>query len=213
MLLFNIFFWFIFLNLAFFAVKAISLYCKNTKLLTKTVPDDVQAVSFHTYKPKKSVVPLRGKIIAIHACKIAKQLGVPIILSVGHTVPYEARTESEIYRDYIVSLPNCKEIKIITADNPAVRDTYGEVNATFQRCLNNGFKQIAVIALLPHLILRIIPYWQKANAKHKLKIYYHGILGPKKYVFWEFAMLISEFYFPPNSWQRKILFNFINRKG
>ena len=213
-MLLNILLWFIFLNLIFFSIKAILLYFKNIKLLTKTIPNNVQAISFHTYKPKNSIVPLRGKIIANYAYRIAQQLNVPIILSVGHTVPNESRTESEIYRDYIASLPKYNGlIKIIITDNPNTKDTHREVTTTFNRCLKNNFTHIAIIALTPHLILRIIPYWQKINSNQKIQIHFNGILGPKKYIFWELIMLVLEFYIPPNSQQRKFLLNLVNRRG
>ncbi len=213
-MLINILLWFIFLNLIFFSIKAILLYFKNIKLLTKTIPKSVQAVSFHTYKPKSSIIPLRGKIIANYAYQVAEKLNVPIILSVGHTVPNESRTESEIYRDYITSLSNYdKKIKIITSNNLQARDTESEVATTFKQCLKNHYRKIGVVALLPHLILRIIPYWQKINSKQKIQIYFNGILGPQKYIFWELIMLVLEFYIPPNSRQRKILLNLVNRRG
>jgi len=212
-MLINIFLYFILFNIVFFIIKSLRLYLTNIKLLT-TIPSGIEAISFHTYKPNNSIIPLRGRIIAEYAYEIAYWLNIPIILSVGNTVPNEPRTESEIYKDYITSLPYYnKEIRIITSNNPQARDTESEVATTFKHCLENHYKYIGVVALLPHLILRIIPYWQKINSNQKIQIYFNGILGPKKYIFWELAMLVLEFYIPPNSWQRKILLNFVNRKG
>lgn len=191
---------FIITNLCIFLNKAILLWLKNIKLL-EIFPYDTQAITFHTYKPKGSNIPKRGKIIAEHAYNIAKKLGVPIILSVGKTVPDKQSMECELYQEYIYSNLG-HVIEVIIGRNKNVRDTYGEVKETYRIAKKNNFQKIGVVALLPHLVWRIIPFWQAENKSNDLIIRFNGILGPKKYIIWEFLMLILETYLPPGSSRR-----------
>jgi hypothetical protein len=172
----------------------------------------VQAISLHTYKPKNSIVPKRGRMIANYAYQIAKKKNVAIILSVGNTVPNKTKMESEIYRDYLFDKYG-SNIKIITGSNPDARDTNREVQESYKTCQKFNIKSFGVVGLIPHLVLRIIPYWQKINSQQKMAIYFDGILGPPQYIFWEFAMMIFESYFPPNTKIRNFILNLVDRKG
>jgi len=207
----KLFFIIVIAHIIFFISKALYLYVRNIKLV-KGIPNNVQAVSFHTYKPKNSIIPKRGQMIAHYAYQIAETINVPIILSVGNRVPNEPRMESEIYRDYIFN-NHGTDIPIITRSGSKATDTNREVRESFTRCQELNIKSFGVIGLIPHLVLRIIPYWQKINVHQNVIIYFDGIIGPPQYIFWEFVMMILENYIPPNSKQRKFILNLVNRRG
>lgn len=197
-------------HLFIFGFKSVLLWRKNFRLLN-CFPNNIQSLSCHTYKPKNGIVPLRGRIVADCAYQRAEKLKVPLILSVGHTVKGENRTEGEIYRDYLYQKYG-QQVPIIVGQNSLVRDSYGEIQETYKIIQQLHFQYHGVIALLPHLVLRLIPYWQQVNQDKQPQVYFEGIWGPIRYFFWEFIMMILEFYLPPNSKQRKFILNLVKRK-
>lgn len=179
--------------------------------LNVIIDNDVDAVIVHSYKPRNSIVPLRGEIVVSWGYFIAKQWNCPLILSVGKTVPGEKRFEGEIYRDFVLETFG-DDIKIITGSNPRVRDSHSEILESYKICLENNYQNICIIALRPHLAARLIRYWKKTN-KNNLSTTFVGPFGPLQYHFWEIITVGLELILPPNSKRRDVFLDFVRRKG
>lgn len=197
---------FIFLHLLIIA----NAHTDNSFFLQQTAFD---AIVVHTYCPRGAVteLPMRGRLIAQAAYLMAKRFRSPIIMAVGNTVPGEPRTESEIYRDFIIRFYD-QEIahKIILGNDKNARDTWRETTEAYRIAMTSGYRKILVIGMRPHLA-RIIPYWQKINQEN-LKIQFVGIYGPGQYYVWELAMIIAEFIIPPRTRRRNFVLNMVGRK-
>ena len=172
-------------------VKGIFYAILNSKILKEVnnLSSETEVVLLHTYCPKNSIVPIRGQKVAKKAYHIAKLLQAPIVLTVGHTVPVEERTEAEIYRDYIYeNLGN--DVEIILGNDPNVRDTLGETLESIKIMKQYDFKTFVRIATTPHLIFRIMPLWSKMETPSILS-HFIGVNTPKYYL-WEITMMIIE---------------------
>src|SRR3990167_3015605 len=91
------------------------------------------AVMVHTFCPKNSIVPLRGRLVANKGYDLAKSLNIPLLMTVGKTVQKESRKECEIYHDFLLKTRG-QSVKIITGENPQIRDTFGETNEALRLC-------------------------------------------------------------------------------
>ncbi|MEK7641668.1 MAG: hypothetical protein AAB365_01585 [Patescibacteria group bacterium] len=179
---------------------------------------NIQTVSVHTYKPRNSVVPYRGWLVLTKGYNVAASHNIPLILSVGNTVPGELRTEAEMYRDALVNRfgPN-HGVQVIVARNRSVRETFGEVKETQKEIWRLGSSKHAVIGLAPH-IARICLLWRRATKaipepKRADILFVPVSKGPLRYWFWEAAMLWMHFIAPPESRLQNWLLDLVGRKG
>lgn len=167
----------------------------------------------HTFCPKKSIVPFRGRLVSDAAYNIAKYFKVPLLVTVGKTVPGELRMECEVYRDYLVQRYG-NEITIITGIDPVARDTYLETQEAIRICNKNGYCNILIVGLRPHLGSRIEKFWRKLTKNYEqIRFNFVAVDGPIKYYFWEFVMMLLEIPLPPQSPQRNFVLDLVGRKG
>lgn len=167
------------------------------------------AVVTHTYCPKHSKVPKRGERVAGAASRLAYDLNIPLILAVGHTVPGEPQTESEIYRYYIEKHFANHLPAIVLGQNPDARDTHAETREAARIAKERGWRRLVVMGLAPHLV-RIRGYWREYERDFALT--FIGVTGPQKYYLWESLMFLLEKLFPPNSKRRAMLLDLVGRK-
>jgi len=167
------------------------------------------AIVLHTYCPKHSRVPARGRIVSEAAVRFASQWKIPLILAVGHTVPGEPRTESQVYRDYLRERFPEKTFNIILGKDLDARDTARETKEAARLAKEQKMGSLLVVGLTPHLV-RIQGYWQDFSKDFSLS--YIGVSGPKRYYVWEFCMFILEKILPPGSRRRQIALNISGRR-
>lgn len=171
------------------------------------------AVTFHSYKPPKGIIPERGKRVAAAAVDWALHCGCLILLNVGHTVPGDPRMESEIYAQHIRLKINAR-VKIITGRDSDIRDTDREVKSCFKFCIDQGYKSLCVVAAYPHLGSRILEYWHKVNKGRQVDVTFVGVHVQPRIYLWELAMMLADkIFLPPGSKRREMLLSFIGRKG
>ena len=167
------------------------------------------AIVLHTYCPKHSRVPARGRIVSEAAVRFASQWKIPLILAVGHTVPGEPRTESQVYHDYLRERFPEKTFNIILGKDLDARDTARETKEAARLAKEQKMGSLLVVGLTPHLV-RIQGYWQDFSKDFSLS--YIGVSGPKRYYVWEFCMFILEKILPPGSRRRQIALNISGRR-
>lgn len=167
------------------------------------------AVVTHTYCPKHSEVPKRGRLAAEAGSLLAYRFHIPLVLAVGHTVPNETRMESEIYRDYVEKHFADRLPEIILGRNPAARDTHAETGEAARLAKEKGWRRLLIVGLTPHLV-RIRGYWKEYEPDFTLS--FTGVAGPKKYYLWESLMFILEIIFPPGSYRRTTLLDLAGRR-
>ena len=169
-------------------------------------------VMVHTFCPKKSIIPPRGRLVADTGYNLAKRFNVPLLMTVGKTVQNESRKECEVYRDFLF-MTRDRSIKIITGEDSNIRDTFMETSEALRLCQKLSFKKILIVGLHSHISLRAKKFWKKSSCKQNIEFDFVFVKGPIKYYFWELLMLILEIPFPPRSWRRDLIFNLVGRKG
>jgi hypothetical protein len=171
------------------------------------------AIMVHTYCPKNSIIPQRGKDVVRETTRMLSWYPhCPIIFSVGNTVPGEKRTEAEIYRDYFLS--RYPQASIIVGADKEARDSAGEIKEADHICRERGFNRVTIIALKPHLVFRLKKYWKKTNSNNWYKFTFsYPDDYQRRYWVWEFCMLILEKFLPPGSKRRHFVLNLAGRKG
>ncbi len=170
----------------------------------------------HTYCPKDSIVPARGLDVLRWGIKKARtKCYCPLIMTVGRTVPSDTRSEAQIYKKEALRMMNLDyDVKIIVGADMAARDSADEIAEANRICRERGFKKLTVVALKPHLVLRLKRKWK---AENKDGWYTFTFSSPdqyqKKYWIWEFCMMVLEFFLPPGSRRRNLVLNIAGRKG
>ena len=168
---------------------------------------NIDAIAVHTYKPAGDRLPNRGRLVVKKTHELAMIYNCPIVLGVGNTVS-DSLSESEIYRNYL-KMNLSHRGQIYTGTNPLVRDTVTEAKEIYKICQQKNFQNILIIGLAPHLVTRIVKYWNQINRPYSFNVYFLAVPSPLRYYFWELTMLIAEIILPPHSRRRQLLFRFL----
>lgn len=165
----------------------------------------IQAVCIHTYKPTDGFIPKRGLSVVKVGTKLAVELNIPIILTVGFTTnsqDSEAVKYAEAIKIYCED-HDLRTPKIILGKNPKALCTYSETGEMVRLLNENNFSKFLVVCGEYH-VPRVKKYW----SLHKLFPTIHKAPTSLRYLAWEKLMQAVEMVLQPGTTARQQVLTF-----